>query len=184
MVPLMSDHALIWSSALTLSRFTRTELAKASAAPFYKVRAFVRKLQEAGIIRSTGIGHRNTIIYEVVRRDAFETSPPAGFDRSETAVGNMWTAMRGLTTFTAVDVAASAATDRTAIPVDLAASYCRMLARIGYLRAVRKAIPNVRPAVYRLIRNTGPRPPRERRVTGVYDHNLGEFIQFPAPVSA
>ncbi|MDP2064178.1 MAG: hypothetical protein Q8Q63_03405 [Phaeovulum sp.] len=37
-------------------------------------------------------------------------------------------------------------------------------------------MPGRREAIYRLIRNTGPRPPRERRVRAVWDDNLGELV--------
>jgi hypothetical protein len=38
-----------------------------------------------------------------------------------------------------------------------------------------KALPGRREAIYRLVRDTGPRPPRERRVRAVWDENLGEY---------
>ncbi len=93
----------------------------------------------------------------------------------ETKQGNMWRAIRGLPSFTALDVAAHACTETCPVEERDALDYCQALVRAGYLRVLRKARPGHRPATYKLVRNTGPRPPRERRVRGVWDDNLGEF---------
>lgn len=94
---------------------------------------------------------------------------------TESEHGNMWRSMRMLMEFTPIDVAAHSSTDKTSVSEIVASAYCRLLVAAGYLRVVRKAVPGKRTATYRLIRNTGPRPPRERRVRAVYDENLGEF---------
>ena len=62
------------------------------------------------------------------------------------------------------------------VPVtrDEAQDYCRFLASAGYLKVIRKATPTLTPR-YKLIKNTGPLPPRERRVRAVYDDNLEQF---------
>jgi hypothetical protein len=60
-----------------------------------------------------------------------------------------------------------------------ARDFCRMLSRIGYIKAVRKAVPGVRDPIYKLVRNTGPLPPRARRVAAVVDDNLGAFVHLP-----
>jgi hypothetical protein len=88
----------------------------------------------------------------------------------------MWTALRQMRTFGPRDVAAYAATERTAVSPEDARRYCQALLRVGYLKVVRKAVPGQREPVYRLIRNTGPQPPRLRRVAGVWDPNTGRFL--------
>lgn len=94
----------------------------------------------------------------------------------ETQHGNMWRSMRMLQEFSPLDISAHSTTEEVEVTEEIAASYCRMLVTAGYLRVVRKAVPGRRTAVYRLIRNTGPKPPRERRVRAVYDDNLDEFV--------
>lgn len=78
--------------------------------------------------------------------------------------------------FSAIDLAAHSNTPEVAVTPEAAREYCQMLTRAGYLRVERAAIPGRREAVYRLIKNTGPRPPMERRVRAVFDENLGEIV--------
>ena len=93
---------------------------------------------------------------------------PAG----RTPEDNLWTAMRGLRSFTPTDLAAHAVTEAVAVTVDHARAYCRFLLAAGYLRVMRKAEPSrKREAIYHLVRNTGPKSPRERRVRAVLDPN-------------
>jgi hypothetical protein len=89
---------------------------------------------------------------------------------------NLWTAMRGLKSFTPTDLAAHSSTASVPVKVDAAQGYCQALLRGGYLRIERPGVPGRREAIYRLIRNTGPFPPRERRVRGIWDDNLDEFV--------
>lgn len=96
-------------------------------------------------------------------------------DRAGRVAQQLWTGMRGLKQFSPVDLAAHCRAD-LAVTVEEATEYCQALMRAGYLRVVRTAIPSVRPASYALIRNTGIRPPRERRVRAVWDENDGEFV--------
>ena len=62
------------------------------------------------------------------------------------------------------------------VPVSLkdAHIYCQLLLKAEYLRVQQKAVPGRREASYRLIRNTGPLPPMERRVRAVIDQNEGK----------
>ncbi|MGV8987617.1 MAG: hypothetical protein ACOH2H_15205 [Cypionkella sp.] len=91
-------------------------------------------------------------------------------DRTSKVAQQMWTAMRGLKTFTPVDLQAHCVPD---LRVDLveANTYAQALLRGGYLNVVRTAVPGVRDATYKLIRNTGPRAPREKRVQAIWDPN-------------
>jgi hypothetical protein len=53
-----------------------------------------------------------------------------------------------------------------------------MLLATGYLRVVEKANPSQdKLAVYRLIRNDGPKPPMIQRVKQVYDPNTGRVYR-------
>lgn len=92
-----------------------------------------------------------------------------------TAPENMWHAARRLRTFSPTDLAAHANTETVAVSQAEAAAYCRALLAAGYLRVSVKASPkSAREAIYRLARDTGPRPPREKRVRAVVDANTGE----------
>lgn len=71
------------------------------------------------------------------------------------------------------------ATETQEIGIKDARAYCSALLKSGHLKVVRKSVPGKREAMYRLIRNTGPQPPRERRVTGIWDENLGRYLYLP-----
>ena len=92
--------------------------------------------------------------------------------RPGTKQGNLWRAIRQVKEFTALDVAVMANTDDIHVTEADAKAYLQMLNRAGYLRVIRKAHPAVgRKARYRLLRDTGPKPPKERRVRAVWDEN-------------
>lgn len=95
--------------------------------------------------------------------------------RTRSAEENMWTAMRRLRSFTPTDLAAHATTDAVTVEIARAQDYCRVLLGAGFLRVARKAQPSTgREAIYSLARETGPRPPVERRVRAVVDPNTDE----------
>lgn len=94
---------------------------------------------------------------------------------SQTAYGNMWRAMRMIREFSPTDLAIHSTTDVVDVSDQAAKEYCRMLCRAKYLRVVEKALPGRREPRYRLINNTGPKPPREKRVRAVFDENLDDY---------
>lgn len=89
-------------------------------------------------------------------------------------IENMWRSMRGLGQFTALDIAIHSTNAHVIVSEPTAKSYTSMLMRTGYLRVVQKAVPGKRPAIYRLIRNSGPKPPQVQRVKHVFDPNTRE----------
>ena len=105
-------------------------------------------------------------------RKMFELSRPyrEPKDRMSIVAQQLWTAMRGLKSFDPVALASHSRVD-LAVTLTEASSYCQSLLRGGYLKVVRTASPGVREATYRLIRDSGPLPPREKRVNAVWDPN-------------
>lgn len=95
-------------------------------------------------------------------------------DRASMVAQQMWTAMRGLKSFTPVDLQSHCIPDLRVDPSE-ASSYCQALLRAGYLNVVRTAVPGVRDATYRLAVNTGPRAPREKRVAAIWDPNEAAY---------
>ena len=96
-------------------------------------------------------------------------------DRQSKVNQQMWTAMRGLKKFTPLDLAAHCTED---LRVDLAEArtYAQALLRGGYVNVLQTAIIGQREAVYRLVRDTGPRAPREKRVHAIWDANDGVYV--------
>lgn len=161
-----------WAVALRLRSFGYAEISVELGISLDRATEIVRAWVEEGACEVTqkGIGLRN------------QFRPVAGFERAKdperqgSVPLNLWTAMRGLKSFTPTDLAAHSTTGTVHVTAAAAQAYCQALLRAGYLKVMRTAIPGRRPAIYRLIRNTGPNPPRERRVRAVYDGNLREIV--------
>lgn len=93
-------------------------------------------------------------------------------------VANIWRSMRMLGTFSVVDLVLHSSTPSTQVTDGAVQSYCSMLLTTGYLRVVQKSNPvEGRRAIYRLVRNKGPKPPMIQRVKQVYDPNTGEVFR-------
>jgi predicted transcriptional regulator len=87
-------------------------------------------------------------------------------------VANMWRSMRILKVFSVPEIAQTSSTPGVVVTDATAQSYIGMLFATGYLRVVEKAnIGLGRKATYRLVRNSGPKPPMIQRVKQVYDPN-------------
>jgi hypothetical protein len=72
------------------------------------------------------------------------------------------------------DLAVHSTTTETEVGENHARVYCSHLLAAGYLKVVQKAAPPKRAAIYRLVRDTGPVPPKTQRVQQVYDPNTGQ----------
>ena len=166
-----------WSAAGRLVEFDRKALAEAAQIGVDTAGTWIRRWVRAGTIEALGKQGGTTERYRVTGETRSVLAPgPA----KQTPQGNMWRAMRAFRApFTAVDIAAHSSTDVLEVSLEAARAFCQMLVRSGYLRVLRTAVPGKREAIYRLIRDTGPRPPRERRVRAIWDPNLDAFTHLP-----
>ena len=121
-----------------------------------------------GRLTERGPGKRHRKMFEVT---AAYRAPK---DRAGMIAQQLWTAMRGLKTFDPIDLAAQCREDLS-VSVAEASAYAQSMLRGGYLKVRRTASPGLREATYQLVRDTGPRPPRERRVTAVWDPNEANY---------
>lgn len=121
-----------------------------------------------GVLRKAPNFTERLPIFVVVPPDERPTSPRRNAEQ------NMWDAMRGMATFSPIDVMAHATTEDIEVTERRAADYCQSLLAGGYLRVERKGTKSRAP-VYRLVRKTGPNAPMERRVRAIEDTNTGEF---------
>lgn len=88
---------------------------------------------------------------------------------------NMWRTMRMMRQFSPRDLAAHATTGTANVSVLTARKYCELLVRVGYLRTV-KPKGGRADAIYKLIRNTGPKPPMVQRDKSIFDQNTNEKL--------
>lgn len=178
---LYSGHGPCFQAATTLGEFTYATLAAEAGVSYTVAAKNVRHWESTGMVKCLGVGDDRKRRYKLLPDHVAQPVPdlPPTEPFHQTPEGNMWAAARQMSTFSPVDLAAHAATDDLAVTLEEARAYCRVLMRGEYLKVVRKAVPGKKEAIYRLRRNTGPLPPRERRVTGVWDANLKNFVQLP-----
>lgn len=171
---------LCWAKALEINEFSSFRLAADVGYSQEAIRLLMKQWEAAGVVENLGKQPpKNRTVFRIIPGKTPPEMARAGLRSLENPHRNMWTAMRGLKTFQPLDVAAHATTEAVQISEAEASDYCRLLTRAGYLKPVRKAVPGRASAVYRLIKDTGPKPPRERRVRAVYDDNLGAFAHIP-----
>lgn len=173
----LANRAHLWELAKIHEEFTAHDLSAASKRSLEHVRQGIKDWVRWGYAKPAGKrGHRT--LFRVVKGK--EGIPPAT-DPTGRVVSNvtpqqsMWFVIRKSGVFSYRDIAMQANTEDTAVTEELAREYCQMLANAGYLRVERKADGRGRLALYRLVKNTGPRPPREKRIRAVWDDNKQEF---------
>jgi hypothetical protein len=157
-----------WALALRLPQFGYGEIAAEMKISIEKSTRIVRDWDGHGALELLQSGSGLRKLWKV--KPGCDRAAPA--PRGRSAGENLWTAIRGLRSFTPTDIAAHASTDLVQVATADAQAYCRVLLAGGYLKVERKASPpRKQEAIYRLILNTGPRPPRHARVSAVVDDN-------------
>lgn len=169
---------LCWNAATKLDTFTHWELAERADVSYYSVSSTVNgwvKEGRAEVVGRDADKRKRFRITEPADAPAFPTRPDGSGTRVQSKHGNMWTVIRQLKMFQPLDIAVHATAGAIDVSEEDARGYCQQLVNAGYLKVERKARPGLRPAIYRLIRNTGPMPPRERRIRAIYDDNECRF---------
>lgn len=140
-------------------------------------RDYLGCLQAAGYVKHDPESDRWQIVRDAgvhaprLRRDGTVVTQGAGTQ-------NLWRSMRMLKKFTAIELAAHSTTDTVQVSENTAQSYCSTLFATGFLVVVQKANPQMdRRAIYRLVRDDGPKPPMIQRIKAVYDPNTGKVYQ-------
>lgn len=167
-----------WKLALTKGTFTRHDLCTASGASMQTVSSFADDWVRSGAIVKLGKGYKGRRQFRVVEGHAVvpqRTRRDGSAIPKGTPTGNMWRTMRNLKLFSAVDIELNSRTEDVYVDEKAARAYCQMLAIGNYLKVVQKAVPGRQPAIYRLIKNHGPRAPVERRIRAIWDDNVSEY---------
>lgn len=167
----LENRAHLWAIARHHAEFTAHELSAASGRTVRYVKDALREWIRGGFVERAG-RRGNKALYRLARTEADPNRalrcaiPHAGPE------DRMWFAMRKCgDAFSARDVAMWSNSAEVPVSVEQAQRYCRVLLATGYLRCTVPADGRGNPALYRLVRNTGPRAPLERRVRAVLDPN-------------
>ena len=169
------------------AHFTADDLAETAGIKRISAQGYLHDWEKAGLVRRVGSAGPTGQLGVFQKTSPRRKTGAEGDDETPrgkaTPSINMWRTIRMLGEFSATDVAAHSTAGSVDVPLETARAYCQLLARAGYLRCTVKAKPPAREARYRLIRDTGPKPPRERRIRVVWDDNLGEITHQPGPVA-
>jgi len=146
------------------------------------VRDYILGLERAGYLVLVSPGdHRAPKRWRLVR-DAGAEAPRVRRDGTPVTMGlaqeQMWRTLRMLRgDINARELAAHAGTPEIPVRETAAADYLNNLHHAGYMECTR---PHVKgragQARYRLVSNTGPRPPMVCRADAIYDPNLGKTV--------
>lgn len=173
----------IWSVILELHQqgpFSLRQISEQTNASHATVSDYVTRLKKAGYLevvdrQPTGFGKSLYFLYRVARPT--REAPRLRKDGSlcpPTKREGMWRTMRMINKFSYKDLVVTASPEAPIKEQD-AKDYCKHLSKAGYLVCLEEGKPG-KPAVYRLARNTGPKPPMIQRVKHVYDPNLNEVV--------
>ncbi len=140
------------------------------------VRQYVRTLVAGGFVRKA------PMTQYVLARDVGVDAPRLAADGSPSRRGlrreNLWRTMRILSKrgdFTARELCLHARTEEVWPTLTDVKRLVGRLVRVGYLVATVKGRAHTA-GRYRLIRNTGPKPPSILNATHLYDHNLRRVV--------
>lgn len=177
-----------WAAACRMKRFCQYELAAEAKINVRRAAALIKGWIRAGLAVDVGKGERRRTYYQLTAKARPETLPanlimPPKAPSTEEV---MWRTIRMQRSFSPRDVAALSTTPEVTVTEEEAHRYLQVLLRGGYLRVVKpakvirvKGVILREVAIYRLVKNTGPIPPTERRVTGVWDGNSASFAHLP-----
>jgi len=167
----------MWEAMRGLWRFTRADLDYLNVERD-TVRSYLRSLVKAGyVVVAVSQGHHAPAVYELVNDVGME-APRLRRDGSPVEQGqareHMWRAMKMLPSFNFLDIAVTAGTEEVRVTEQDAKDYVKHLWRAKYLAVLKPATKRTK-AVYKLARNTGPKPPMVTRAKIVFDPNLGKI---------
>lgn len=165
----------MWERMRELRRFTYADLYRWDREA---VTDYVRRLVSGGHLTADRSGGRfSRVVFELVR-DVGHDAPKLQRDGSPSHIGRsreqMWRAMKMLPSFSFVDLAVNASTEDAPVSAEDAKHYVKHLLRAKYLTVLQPATTHSK-AIYRLARNTGPKPPMVTRAKVVFDPNLGRI---------
>lgn len=171
----VSDRQAVWNfiRAQGKTGFTLDDVVRRTDIHQRTVKSYLIGLFIAGFLKGAP-GAATTPDRFWLARDVGVEAPRVRPDGSpaRAALGqeSLWRSIRYLKTFNKHDIAGTA--DVKILTVE---SYLKTLLKAGYLAVLRKGDPR-HPQQYRLVRNTGPKPPMVQRTKQVFDQNLNAVV--------
>lgn len=176
----------VWAAIRRLKTFTYDELGAITCpVPAQTLKSYVLALERAGYVVRKGSNAPGRPQRFELSKDAGIEAPRVNGDGKTITLGGkqqaLWRSMRILkSSFTLVELAAAASTDKAVVSFECAKKFIRYLRLAGYVTITRDAQPG-HAAAYRLIpsKYSGPRAPVISVAAHVYDPNLGQIVWHP-----
>lgn len=175
----------IWQSIRALKTFSRTDLvldvAKRSSWSVndWTVKSYIQRLEKAGYLKVIRTDETGKYIYQL-ETDCGAEAPRLRKDGTRCSQGrkqeNLWRSMRMLKDFTHKELAITASADGVSISEQTVKDFIKDLRTAGYIRTTSAGCKATGLASYRLVQDTGPKPPAIRRINQVYDRNLKKIV--------
>ena len=178
----------IWFYVRQFRVFTLDQLEDCTRINRDTIKSYLQGLQKAGYVKhlgkpdpKNGTGNRHVSGQYQLISDCGVEAPKINRQGRLVNTGDkreqMWRTMKILNEFTYRDLAINASIEDSAISNDDAKSYCNKLAKAGYLAVVKKGT-RTSLTRYRFLnsKNTGPKPPRVKKVTQVFDPNTNKVM--------
>lgn len=161
----------IWTYLKSHPRVTRSDILAACGVSEHRTDRFLRRLKRAGILRFDGREGSHSFLTVFRTGDVLARAA----EKRQTPEAAIWQAMRTLTVFTVDDLSVALAL-RADITRDAIRKYALMLARSKYLATVQRGSRTGSAERWRLIRDTGPLPPKRKRMAVVIDANEDRIV--------
>jgi hypothetical protein len=163
---------IVWDAIKNLEFFNFSDVKMAVSIPETKLRTILSKLNRQGYTR---IHHsKGNRVFHTCQSNAGEIE--AQMSKRQTVEGAIWISMRIAKAFTVTDIFAGLAPSRPDVRLENIITYTDTLTVAGFLKMVRRADPEGgRYAVYRLVNDTGPLPPKAKKGIVVVDQNTNKI---------
>lgn len=152
-------------------RFTYADLKSHVPTSDWRRTNLINRLQRYGMLFMVEKDHNNRKVFTA---DSAAISRAKASAKRQSTIGQMWSAMRSLRSFTPDEILAIVTTNVPKLRRDYVQSYCSNLLKANYLTVEQTALHAGRPARYRLIRDTGPLAPTTKTLQCIVDGNTGK----------
>lgn len=168
----------LWTVMRELREFGISELEDRTRVCDATIHGYVAALTKGGYVERVNAsqrqgGHIAKARYALIN-DIGVDAPRINAKGEESRQGcireQLWRTMRILGSFATQDLIVHATTEDCAIKLGSAREYLKYLAKAGYI------VQRQRGGAWRLVKNTGPRPPVIQQIPQVFDPNTGKVV--------
>jgi len=170
--PKSKDEAEIIAFISGQSQFTYADIKANASGSQWCQRNLMRKLQRLDLVFMVGKDTKGRTVFSTSDRNAAHEL--AAKKRKE-PTGLMWTAMRSLKSFSPDEVLTILSETLPTLQRQDVQHYCSNLVKAEYLAVEQKARHGGRPAIYRLVKDTGPLAPTIRKLECIVDGNTDKL---------